>query len=237
MKFGLVLDQNKKEAVNLSAKIEDFIISRGHEVFRDDGKFKEADLVIVLCGDGLLLHSACEHVKLNIPFVGINVGKLGFLTAAEVTDWKEAIEKLIKGEYVVSERMTLEVVVEPKTVFRALNEAVVKSAYRVVDLEIAVKGQRFLTISGDGVIIATQTGSTAYSLSAGGPIVDPDVDCFLVTPINAHGLPIPSVVLSPNAFIEVKIKQGEDVFLVIDGQEHQKVTEGQNIKVEKGKYR
>ena len=109
--------------------------------------------------------------------------------------------------------------------------------YRVVDLDIHVDGQKFLSIVGDGVIIATQTGSTAYSLSAGGPIVDPAVDCFLITPINAVGLPIPSIALSGNDVLDIKIKDGDDISLVVDGQEHMKISQSQSIKVERGKYR
>ena len=107
----------------------------------------------------------------------------------------------------------------------------------MVDLELNINGQKFLKIVGDGVIIATQTGSTAYSLSAGGPIVDSELDCLVVTPVNAHGLPIPTVVLSPDDQIEIKLVSGDDVSLIIDGQEHTKVTEGQSIKVYRGRYR
>ena len=118
-----------------------------------------------------------------------------------------------------------------------LNEVVVKGLYRVVDLELNINGQKFLKIVGDGVIIATQTGSTAYSLSAGGPIVDSELDCLVVTPVNAHGLPIPPVVLSPDDQIEIKLVSGDDVSLIIDGQEHTKVSQSQSVKLKRGKYR
>ena len=161
---------------------------------------------------------------------------MGFLTAAEGNNWQEAVQKLIEGKYFVSERITLEAKVGPK-VFRAVNEVVVKGLYRVIDVEIKVGGVKLLKVLGDGVIISTQTGSTAYSLSAGGPIVDPALDCILITPINPIGLPIPSIVLSPNDQIEVTLNKGDDVSLVLDGQEHTKVSENQTIKVSKGKYK
>ncbi len=242
MKFGVVYLKEKKEAAEIAGKIRDYLKIKGHKMVDDD--FKDVDAVLVLGGDGTLIHSACEHIEQNAPFFGINVGTLGFLTAAEGRDWQEAVERIIKGDYVVSERMTLEASIEANSKsqtlnfkFRALNEVVIKGIYRVVDLEIGVSGQKFLDIVGDGVIVSTQTGSTAYSLSAGGPIVDPEVDCLLVTPVNAHGLPIPSVSLSPDDVVEVKIKSGDDVSLIIDGQEHIKIVKGQSVKVQRGQFR
>lgn len=241
MKFGLIVDHSKKEAVDLSAEIEDFLFGRGHFVERNEEKMGEVEVVIVLGGDGTLLHSACSHIEKNIPFVGINLGRLGFLTAAEAVDWQEAIERLILGRYIVSARMTLDAAVidhlgEQKA-FRALNEAVIRGSFRIIDLDVNVGREKFLAISGDGLIVATQTGSTAYSLSAGGPIVDPHLDCFVVTPINAHGLPIPSVVISPEDNIEILAKKGEDMSLVLDGQEHTLISQGDRILISKGKYR
>lgn len=240
MKFGIVVAKDIQKAKDLSQKVEKFLRAGGHEISRTD--LQGCQLVITLGGDGTLIHAACEYIELNVPFVGINVGTLGFLTAAEAGDWKEALTKITKGKYFVSERMTLEaeVIEKGKTEkgnFRAVNEMVVKGMYRVIDLDINVDDQKFLSISGDGVIVATQTGSTAYSLSSGGPIVDPEVDCFLMTPINAHGLPIPSVVISPEDVVAIGIAGGEDVSLIVDGQEHTKVLKGQTIRVLRGKYR
>jgi len=242
MKFGLVFAKENKEAQGIAVKIRDYLKIKGHKIF--EGDLKGAEVVLVLGGDGTLIHVACEHIELGVPFFGINTGTLGFLTAVEGKDWQEAIERIIKGDYFVSERMTLEASIEANSKsqtlnskFRALNDVVVKGVYRVVDLEIRVNGHDFMTTRGDGVILATQTGSTAYSLSAGGPIIDPNVDCLLVTPINAHGLPIPSVALSPNDAVEIKITAGDDISLIIDGQEHTKISQSQSVKVQRGKYR
>ncbi|MDO8486750.1 MAG: NAD(+)/NADH kinase [Candidatus Curtissbacteria bacterium] len=241
MKFGIISAKDVKKAGELASDIKKFLVGGGQEVVED---LKDAELIITLGGDGTLLHAACEHIALGVPFVGINVGTLGFLTATEADEWQEAIEDIISGKYFVSERMTIEASIEanPKsqitnTKYRALNEVVVKGMYRVVNLEITVNGQKFLNTSGDGVIVATQTGSTAYSLSAGGPIVDPEVDSLLITPVNAHGLPVPSVVLSPNDEILVKVIRGNDISLVIDGQEHIKISQSQSVRVERGQYR
>lgn len=247
MKFGIVASDVEK-ARALSKKIAKFLGSHGHEVIE---KLQGSEIILVLGGDGTLIHAACECAGFNVPFFGINVGTLGFLTAAEADDWQDAIDKLISGKYFISERMTLAASVatqnkrhlprrqagETRNTYRAVNEVVVKGMYRVVDLEILNNGQKFLRVVGDGVILATQTGSTAYSLSAGGPIVDPHLDCILVTPINAVGLPIPSVVISQDDVVDIKILEGDDVSLIIDGQEHLKVTGGYRVKVVKGKNR
>lgn len=235
MKFGIVFRQDHKQAKELVVKAGEYLKKMGQEIVKE-GSFKEADYLITFGGDGTLIHTACEYAHLNIPFVGINVGRLGFLTAAEADSWQKAIENLIAGKVFISERLTLEATLAQKT-FRGVNEVVIKGLYRVIDLEIRVNGENFITITGDGVIISTQTGSTAYSLSSGGPIVDPELDCLVLTPINPIGLPIPSAVLSPDDEVEIKLVSGDDVSLVIDGQEHTKVSQSQSVKVERGRYK
>lgn len=257
MKFGIAVGKDNQKAKDLSKRIESHLKEKDHTVLFDE--FKGADFIVSLGGDGTLIHAACANLELGVPIVGINLGKLGFLTACESNEWQEAVQKLIEGKYFISERMTLEASVEkldkahPRGVlqvsprlhpagegsgsYRAVNEVVIKGLYRVVDLEVTVKNRKFLESSGDGVIIATQTGSTAYSLSAGGPIVDPELDCFVLTPVNAHGLPVPSVVLSPDDEVEIKVKEGENVSLIVDGQEHTKLEEGSVVKVNKGRHR
>ena len=238
MKFGIIVAKDNKKAQEISEKIEKYFAGKKHEVVSDLAK---SDLVLTLGGDGILIHAASEFADLGVPFFGINVGTLGFLTAVEADEWQKAIDKMISGKYFVSERMTLDASIanskseSRNSKFRALNEIVVKGMYRVIDLELLVDGQKFISIQGDGVIVSTETGSTAYSLSAGGPIVDPEIDCFLVTPVNAVGLPIPSIALSPNDVIEIKIKSGDDISLVIDGQKHTSVEAGQTVKVVRGK--
>jgi NAD+ kinase len=235
--FGELRTPGLKKARDLASEIEEFASKKGHEVL-DEKSLAKADVIISLGGDGTLIHEACELVELGVPLVGVNTGNLGFLTAVEASDWRQAVEKLAKGEYFVSERITLDAKIENgKDVFRAVNEVAIKSFYRVVDLEINVGSDRLLRLQGDGVIISTQTGSTAYSLSAGGPIVDPSLDCILITPINPIGLPIPSLVIAPENEIEIKVLKGDDVSLVLDGQEHTKVTAGQMINISRGKHR
>ena len=222
-----------KKAKELASEAKKYIEAKGHEVV--EVKESKPDYILTFGGDGTLIHAACEYAQYNVPFVGINVGRLGFLTATEGHHWRDAIDRLIANKVFISERMTLEASVGKDT-FRAVNEAAIKGFLRIIDLEISVNGEKFLKILGDGVIISTQTGSTAYSLSSGGPIVDSNLNCLLVTPINPIGLPIPSVVISPDDEILVKVVKGDDVSLIIDGQEHTKLKEGEIVKFNKGKY-
>lgn len=232
------------------SKVRPYLQSKGHEVLAEKD-FKSADYILTFGGDGTLIHTACEHIELGVPLVGINTGNLGFLTAQDADKWQEAIENLISGKVFLSERITIEAFVKSKSpakgagrqrvkeskIYRGINEAAVKSFFRMSELEILIDDGRFLRVLGDGVIIATQTGSTAYSLSSGGPIVDSALDCLLVTPINPIGLPIPSVVLAPQKNISIRVVKGDDVSLIIDGQEHIKIKQGDEVSLRQGKYK
>ncbi len=230
MQIGIVESDNPK-AKELGGKVREYLQSKGQEVVEAGG----AQIIFTLGGDGTLIHTACKYAEKQVPIMGINMGKLGFLTACEADKWQEACDAAIDGKMVVSVRMSVDAEVGEKT-YRAVNEIVLKEMYRVMEIEVKVNGLKFLEVSGDGILVGTQTGSTAYSLSAGGPIVDPKVDCFLLTPLNAHSLPIPSFVLSPDDKVELLAKKGNDVALVIDGQEHTKVKEGDVVVLKKGQF-
>lgn len=232
MKIGIVYKADNKQTEELAGEIKKYLDGKADVIGED--ALSGSDYILILGGDGTLIHKACEYAHFQIPYIGINTGNLGFLTATDSKDWQKAVDHLISGKEVyVSERMMLDIRVG-KDIFRAVNEAVVKGLYRIVDLKLIVNGEHFLKILGDGVIVSTQTGSTAYSLSAGGPIIDPEVDCLLVTPVNPTGLPIPSVVLSPKDEIKIKVVRGSDVSLVVDGQVHTKLEEGQEVIFKRG---
>lgn len=235
MKFGIFYKDGNEKAQKLSGEISEHLKAKGHEVYKDKN-LAGSDFILTIGGDGTLIHTACEFVELGIPFVGLNIGRLGFLTAAEADDWKEVVEKLEDGKVYVSERIMVEAKVGDKE-FRGVNEVAVKGLYRVIDLDVVVGGEDLLRITGDGVIVATQTGSTAYSLSSGGPIVDSDLDCLLITPINPIGLPIPSIVVSPNDEVEVKLEAGDDVSLIVDGQEHTRLNIGDSVLLSRAKFK
>lgn len=235
MKIGIVLKDDNEKAQKLVVEVTEYLKSKKVVVVGEDN-LKGAEYILTFGGDGTLIHSASKYAELGIPLIGINTGNIGFLTAVENKDWKNAVDKLIGEDKVfISERMTLDVESGGEK-HRVVNEAVVKGVYRVVELKISVNREEFVTVSGDGVMLATQTGSTGYSLSSGGSIVDPEIDSLIMTFVNPIGLPIPSVVLSPNDEVKVEILNGGEVSLIIDGQEHESLKKGQKVNVIKGKY-
>ena len=184
-----------------------------------------SDLLIVLGGDGTLLAAARLLGDRDVPILPVNLGGLGFLTSVTLDDLYPVLEQAINGEARYSERVMLESRVMRKgKVFhcsRALNDAVLNKAAlaRIIDLELRVNGEFVNTFKADGLIVATPTGSTAYSLSAGGPIMYPIVSAFVITPICPHTLSNRPLVIPDNAKIEIGFSAGESpIYLTVDGQ-------------------
>lgn len=166
------------------------------------------DLIMVLGGDGAILSALDWALPNDIPVLGINFGRLGFLTEIDPSSLKQDIESLLEGKYTLDTRTTMTISGLDQRDFFALNEIVVTRAtpaVRVLSLEIEVNGTLVDRISGDGLIVASATGSTAYSLSAGGPIVMPGLDCFVITPICAHTMTARPVVVSSNDAVTVRV--------------------------------
>ena len=184
-----------------------------------------ADMLIVLGGDGTLLAAARLMSVRNIPILPVNLGGLGFLTSVTLDDLYPVLEQAIRGEARYSERVMLEsrVIREGQTFHhaRALNDAVLNKAAlaRIVDLQLHVDGEFVCNYKADGLIISTPTGSTAYSLAAGGPVVYPIVSAFIITPICPHTLTNRPLVIRDTARIEVEFQGGEaPIYLTLDGQ-------------------
>src|SRR3990167_2914023 len=171
MKFGIVVKKGHRKGEELISKVRPYLESKGHEVL-EEKDFKRADYILTFGGDGTLIHTACEYIELGIPLVGINTGNLGFLTAQDADRWQDAIKNLVSGKVFLSERITIEAQVQPETrnssslslraegqkpetIYRAINEAAVKSYFRMSEVEILIDDGRFLKVLGDGVIIAT----------------------------------------------------------------------------------
>ena len=186
---------------------------------------QRSDLILVLGGDGTLLAAARNVESHNVPILAVNLGSLGFLTAVTVGELYDSLELVLDGKHQIDCRKMLQVqVIRAGNVagtYQALNDAVLNKAAiaRILDFEAYVDG-RFLTLfKADGVIISTPTGSTAYSLAAGGPIIYPSVEAFIVTPICPHTLTNRPVVVPDRSRIEIVIKgEAESVFLTVDGQ-------------------
>ena len=184
----------------------------------------QVDLLLVLGGDGTLLSMARLVGDLGVPILGVNLGGLGFLTALTVDELFPALEAYLDGALVIEERMMLAAAVtregERLSEYVALNDVVItKSAMsRIIRLEVAVDQQLATGYRADGLIISTPTGSTAYCLSAGGPIVFPTMDAMVLTPICSHTLTNRPIVLPAHQRIEVRLLTDQDVLLTADGQ-------------------
>jgi NAD+ kinase len=183
------------------------------------------DLLVVLGGDGTLLAAARLSADHGVPILAVNLGGMGFLTTVSQDEMYSDLEEIFSGRHRVSERVMLETeIVRAGAVVRrqmALNDAVLNKAAlaRIMDLELRVDGEYVTTYKADGLIFSTPTGSTAYSISAGGPIVYPTVEAFVVTPICPHTLTHRPLVIPDSATIEVRFQsEDEAVFLTLDGQ-------------------
>jgi len=184
----------------------------------------QVDLLLVLGGDGTLLSMARLVGDLNVPILGVNLGGLGFLTALTADELFPALEALLRGELLVEERMMLTARVtrqgERLSEYVALNDVVItKSAMsRIINLDVSIQGQFATAYRADGLIVSTPTGSTAYCLSAGGPIVFPTMDAVVLTPICSHTLTNRPIVLPAGHPIDVTLQSDQDVMLTLDGQ-------------------
>jgi len=254
-RIGIYPNLEKKGSPELTARILGWLVERGHHchlppcVARLLG-FPESclplsewarngvDFVIVLGGDGTLLAAARAFGPMGIPLLGVNLGHFGFLTELESHDLFAALPLFISGDCKRDERITLtaEVIRDGRVVYKstALNEAaVVKGPYgRMTALTLRVHGSEVDTYFADGVIVATPTGSTAYSLSAGGPLMSPEIDAMLVTPVCAHTLYSRSLVLPSSEPCEIEISEpSRSTSLSIDGQEFLALLPGDKIRV------
>jgi NAD+ kinase len=184
----------------------------------------QSDLLIVLGGDGTLLSVARAVGDLGIPIVGVNLGDLGFLTATTLDEMIPALEALLRGEMVIEERMMLATRVRrgARVVgeWLALNDVVITKAAvsRIINLSVSIEGQHAIAYRADGLIVSTPTGSTAYSLSAGGPILYPTMDGIVVTPICSHTLTNRPVVVPGMHRVEITLLTPQEVMLTVDGQ-------------------
>jgi NAD+ kinase len=202
----------------------------------------KADAALVIGGDGTLLRVAAKCARNNIPALGINLGKVGFLTEVEPADMADAAEKLLSGEYVTEKRMLLKIRVNDETDgYHALNDVVVSKpeGMRLISLDLFTDGELVNHYVGDGLIIATPTGSTGYSISAGGPVVDPRMSLYIATPICAHMLAVRSAILSSEK--ELVIKLGRDyvdnsAIITTDGERQRFISADDEIKITKSGY-
>jgi NAD+ kinase len=215
----LVAHPGKKEALEAEKELAAYLTERGISASDDS-----PDLVISLGGDGSMLRAAQFAHSANVPLLGINLGALGYLTEAECGEEREAIERILSGRYFLEERLMLSCDATTdsgaRLGFVGLNEVLVERAtrYRVVRLRVTIDGQHFADFNADGVIVATPTGSTAYALSAGGPIVSPRADSLIVVPVSPHRIFVRPVVLAPDEIVSIELLGPEQrASLSLDG--------------------
>jgi len=202
------------------------------------------DLLITLGGDGTLLSGARAVAPFGTPVLGVNLGHLGFLTSVTATELDGSFERLMRGEYWMDTRFTLDVRVhrpdgaegEP---YLALNDAVLHKGGLARMLRLAVhvgeEREEIGTYSADGIIVSTPTGSTAYSLSAGGPIVEPTVECMIATPICPHTLAVRPLVLPADMVVTVEVRTpNTELLLTVDGQEGERLESGGRLVIRRG---
>ena len=201
---------------------------------------READLLVVLGGDGTILHVVEQLSEVIKPVFGINVGSLGFLTCANSSTFSEAVECIASGRMVFSDRTLLEVTVrvggKDPAVMTGLNDVVLSrgEVSRLIRLKTRVNGEALTVFNADGLIVATPTGSTAYSLSAGGPILAPESGAFVITPICPHVLTNRSIIVGESATIEIEVSEREyPVFLTVDGRDPLHIEAGAIVEVRK----
>ena len=229
-RIALVTHDGKPAAVELRDALSSRAGTRGIEVGDDD-----PDLVVALGGDGTVLRAAQLAHAADALLLGVNVGTLGYLTEVEGAEPADAIEQVLDGTFETEERMMLACELRDREVrgFVGLNEVLVeRSRRRLVRLQVKVGGESLAAFNADGLFVATPTGSTAYAMSAGGPIVSPRASCLLLVPVNAHMIFARPFVLAADETVEITLgPEGQRASLVLDGARGSEFSTGASIVV------
>ena len=251
-KVGIIAKKNKTEAIEASRNLINWLKSRGVEVIVDNefkkevGEFisetdlSQAELLVVLGGDGTLLSAARLIGNSDVPILGVNLGGLGFLTAFSLNQLYPVIEKILSEDYETEKRMMLTTTIirrnEVIAKYSVLNDVVINKAAiaRIIDLETSIDEYYLTSFKADGLIISTPTGSTAYSMAAGGPIVFPSLHTIILTPICPHTLTNRPILVPDSVKIRVILRsKNEDVFLTFDGQVGQSLRVDDVVEIKK----
>ncbi len=247
-RIGIVAARSKNEAQELASSVTVALREAGAEVIPEEllqvqvqGQVQAAgtdqtDAIVVLGGDGLMMRAANAYP--GVPLLGINFGNVGFLALVERRDWQSAIRALLSGDYQIQEGATLGATLLRRNLRvpqgSAINDVVVRSGTRMVDLEIYIDGQYVNTYPGDGMIVATPHGSTAYGMAAGGPILTAGVRGFAIVPISCHSPIRTPFVVSEEATIDIVVANAHDASLILDGREQEHLEQWDSISVSRG---
>lgn len=241
------------------ARLAGFLAARGHRVLieSDTARFtslpgyaaasretvgETADLAIVVGGDGTMLSVARRLAPFDVPLIGINQGRLGFLTDIPLTGMENALDGMLAGRYFEERRTLLDATVDrngaPPEHALAINDVVMNrgTGGSMIECSVEIDGRDAYALRADGVIVATPTGSTAYALSAGGPIIEPNVPAFALVPVAPHALTHRPVVVADGARITIRFIGGRDATVHCDGQSHYALAEGQSVHLRRADF-
>ena len=257
MKTAVVVNLSKEEAISCAGEISLLMLSKNAEVFMlsecapfykgvkisftdtIEELFKVCDIAITVGGDGTIIHAAKYAARFDKPLIGVNVGRLGFAADIEIDGISE-LTRILNGDYSVEERILFDVEVIKNGVsknYLAVNDAVIARGQlsRIIDLQVTLDDEEIAKYRADGLLFSTPTGSTAYSLSAGGPIIAPQLDCILMTPVCPHSLFSRSVIFSGNSVLTVSVKIPSECccVLTIDGEKNVDILAEDKVKIRK----
>jgi NAD+ kinase len=257
-KVGIIANIEKESIAEYTASLKKWLEDKGIKVFLEvniaaeinmgsgfklDDLARKVDLIAVLGGDGTMLRTARYVAHHNVPIVGINMGTFGYLTEVNLNETYAALELILQGKLIIEKRMMLDVTVSRgRKILGAgivLNDVVINrgNLSRIVELETSVDDSYLTTYKSDGLIISTPTGSTAYSLSAGGPIVSPCKDLIIINPICPHTLTNRPIIFSEDSNLQITLWSKESgATVTLDGQESYRINSGDVVKVKKSKY-
>ncbi|MSR78285.1 MAG: NAD(+)/NADH kinase [Candidatus Omnitrophica bacterium] len=244
---GIIVNARKPSAAELLPKLRTWLEKRNVPVLDSltterEQVIRQSSMIICLGGDGTLLSVASQMRENSVPILGVNLGELGFLTEVKQEEVFEELEAYLEGRYQIEERLMLSCHAKSsrksakEAHYVSLNDMVIsrEGLSRLVYIEVRVNGEKLTSFSGDGVILATPTGSTAYSLSAGGSVVHPKLEAMIITPICPHASALRSIVVSADEKISVKIQtKGESrkALLTADGQENLEIDDSYTVTI------
>lgn len=245
MKKALVIiNVSKTESMKLSDQIAAFLKTKGiltenfvFDGFSPDSNIKGYDFVITLGGDGTVLFAARNTVHNPVPIFPVNFGQFGFIASVQPEEWQNELEKFLGGQSCVVERSmaNVRIIHNDEEIYcgNGLNDVVIcaKSAATTISLDVYYEMQLLCKLKGDGLIVGTPTGSTAYSAAAGGPILDPSLNAFVLTPINSFSLSSRPIVLNQDGLVSIKISESraDGINLKIDGAKNMELTVGDTV--------
>jgi NAD+ kinase len=236
MKLAVLPHPERNQAADVAAEVRRLAAERGLAVGGIDASgVVDGDVIVPVGGDGTVLHAVRHALAADVPILGINVGHIGYLTAADPDGLEEVLDAIAAGRCEESTRMTIAARWQGGSAV-GLNDVVLEKviSQHTVRITLDVGGRRFTTYRADGVVVATPTGSTAYAFSAGGPMLDPELEAFVVTPVAAHNLFAPTVLFAPDAGLTFSAGGGRRVRVNVDGRELTTLEPGEEVVVGPG---